>query len=66
MQGRGQGVYQGLTGGAVLIAGVWAGLAWGKQGTVPLLISGFAAAALIPAILFAGNSRKPTVSAQKA
>jgi MFS family permease len=51
MQGRGQGVYQGMTGGAVLVAGVWAGLAWGKQGTVPLLISGFAAAALIPAIL---------------
>jgi MFS family permease len=51
LQGRGQGVYQGLTGGAVLVAGVWAGLAWGKQGTVPLLISGFAAAALIPAIL---------------
>jgi MFS family permease len=55
MQGRGQGIYQGLTGGAVLIAGVWAGLAWGKQGTVPLLVSGFAAVALIPAILFAGR-----------
>jgi MFS family permease len=51
MQGRGQGLYQGLTGGAVLVAGIWAGLAWGKQGTVPLLISGFAAAALIPVFL---------------
>ena len=53
LQGRGQGVYQGLTGGAVLVAGLWAGLAWGKQGTVPLLISGFAAAALIPVFLLA-------------
>ena len=51
MQGRGQGLYQGLTGGAVLVAGIWAGLAWGKQGTVPLLISGIAAAALIPLFL---------------
>ncbi len=53
MQGRGQGLYQGLTGGAVLVAGIWAGLAWGKDGTVPLLVSGFAAAALIPIFLLA-------------
>ncbi len=51
LQGRGQGLFQGLTGGAVLVAGVWAGLAWGKEGTVPLLISGFAAAVLAAAIL---------------
>ena len=51
LQGRGQGIYQGLTGGAVLVAGIWAGLAWGKEGTVPLLISGFAAAVLIPVFL---------------
>jgi MFS family permease len=53
VQGRGQGVYQGLTGGAVLIAGVWAGLAWGKDGTFPLVFSGCAAAALAAAIFFA-------------
>ncbi len=51
MQGRGQGIYQGLTGGAVLVAGVWAGLAWGKEGTVPLLVSGCLAAALAAAFL---------------
>ena len=51
LQGRGQGIYQGLTGGAVLVAGVWAGLFWGKDGTVPLLVSGFAAAALLPAFM---------------
>lgn len=59
LQGRGQGVYQGLTGGAVLIAGLWAGLAWGKQGTVPLLVSGCAAAALIPVFLLASRSTLP-------
>ncbi len=57
LQGRGQGFYQGLTGGAILVAGLWAGLAWGKQGTVPLLVSGFAAAALIPVFLLAPVSR---------
>lgn len=39
-QGTGQGLYQGLTGVAVLLAGVWAGLAWGRNGAVPLLVSG--------------------------
>jgi MFS family permease len=56
LQGRGQGIYQGLTGGAVLVAGLWAGLGWGKQGTVPLLVSGFATAALIPVFLLARTS----------
>ena len=39
-QGRAQGLFQGLSGGAVLISGIWAGLAWGSQGSLPLLISG--------------------------
>ncbi|MFB7599131.1 MFS transporter [Streptomyces sp. NPDC056160] len=39
-QGTAQGLYQGATGAAVLAAGVWAGLAWGSQGRLPLLISG--------------------------
>lgn len=41
-----QGLYQAVTGGAVLIAGTWAGLAWNSTGSLPLLISGTAAAAL--------------------
>jgi MFS family permease len=49
--GTAQGVYQGLTGATVLVAGLWAGLAWNGSGTVPLLISGTAAAAL--AVVFA-------------
>ncbi|MBS1691155.1 MAG: MFS transporter [Actinobacteria bacterium] len=39
-QGTAQGVFQGLTGFAVLAAGLWAGLLWGADGRLPLLISG--------------------------
>ena len=35
-----QGVFQGGSGLAILIAGVWAGLLWGADGRLPLLISG--------------------------
>ncbi|MFU8875393.1 MFS transporter [Micromonospora sp. SL4-19] len=45
-QGTGQGLFQGLTGLAILPAGLWAGLAWGHDGTLPLLVSGIAAAVL--------------------
>lgn len=44
VQASAQGVFQGAGGFAVLIAGVWAGLLWGADGTVPLLISGAAGA----------------------
>ena len=39
-QGWAQGLYQSLSGGAVLVAGVWAGLAWRGTGELPLLVSG--------------------------
>ena len=42
-RGHAQGLLQGLTGGAVLIAGIWAGLAWDVNrglGYAPLVISG--------------------------
>jgi hypothetical protein len=45
-QGTAQGLFQGLTGAGVLLAGVWAGLAWAGTGVVPLLVSGSVAAAL--------------------
>lgn len=45
-QGSGQGLFQGLTGLGVLAAGLWAGLAWGRDGSLPLLASGIAAAVL--------------------
>lgn len=56
-QGRAQGIYQGASGAAVLIAGLWAGLAWQSTGHLPLLISGALAAALAAALL--GAQRKP-------
>jgi MFS family permease len=40
LQGRAQGIYQGFTGVAIVIAGVWAGLMWHGTGVVPLLVSG--------------------------
>lgn len=45
--GRAQGAFQGLYNGAVLVAGVWAGLLWnvgGGDGRVPLVVSGAIAA----------------------
>lgn len=39
-QASAQGVFQGGTGLAVLVAGLWAGLLWGANGQLPLLISG--------------------------
>lgn len=44
--GRAQGVYQACTSGAVLVAGLWAGLLWhvgAGDGAVPLVISGVVA-----------------------
>jgi MFS family permease len=40
VQASAQGVFQGASGVAMLIAGVWAGLLWGTDGRLPLLISG--------------------------
>lgn len=45
-QAGAQGLYQALTGGAILIAGLWAGLAWNGDGVLPLLVSGSIAAVL--------------------
>ena len=41
-QGSAQGVFQGLSGFSILAAGLWAGFLWGKDGELPLLISGVA------------------------
>lgn len=42
-QGSAQGLFQGVSGGAILIAGIWAGLSWGELGNLPLFISGVVA-----------------------
>ncbi|MGW1053055.1 MFS transporter [Streptomyces sp. NPDC002521] len=57
-QGTAQGLYQGATGAAILLAGLWAGLAWGADGHVPLLASGAAALALAAALPLLGRSRQ--------
>ncbi|MDX6640994.1 MAG: hypothetical protein QOF12_2005 [Solirubrobacteraceae bacterium] len=54
--GTGTGVYQGLTGVGALLAGVWAGLAWGHDGRLPLILSG-SAAALLAVVLLADSRR---------
>jgi len=45
LQGRAQGIYQGFTGVAIVIAGVWAGLVWHGSGEAPLLVAGTVAGA---------------------
>lgn len=45
-QGSAQGIFQAATGGGILVAGLWAGFAWGGDGQIPLLISGASAAAI--------------------
>jgi len=49
---------QGLTGGAILLAGIWAGLAWTSGsglGTVPMMIAGIVSALAAIGLLMAGR-----------
>ncbi|MEI6253482.1 MAG: MFS transporter [Mycobacteriaceae bacterium] len=50
-QATAQGVFQGGSGLAILFAGVWAGLLWGADGRLPLLISGVVGACFAAALL---------------
>jgi MFS family permease len=52
-QGTGQGVFQGVLGGGVLVAGVWAGLAWGADGHLPLVVAGVVAGVIGLVLLLA-------------
>lgn len=52
-RGRAQGAFQALSSGAVLVAGLWAGLLWDAgrgRGTVPLLVSGAGAVVAVPVL----------------
>jgi MFS family permease len=51
VQASAQGVFQGASGFAMLFAGLWAGLLWGADGRVPLLISGAAGAVFAVLVL---------------
>ncbi|MCG7607686.1 MULTISPECIES: MFS transporter [Mycobacterium] len=63
LQGSAQGVFQGLSGFAVLGAGIWAGLAWtvvpGQPGQLPLLISGIAGAVFAVVLLGRSVATRP-------
>jgi MFS family permease len=59
VQGSAQGVFQGLSGFAVLAAGLWAGFAWGADGRLPLLVSGVTGGVVAVVVLvMAGVSRR--------
>ncbi len=54
LQSSAQGVFQGLSGFAMLAAGLWAGFLWGADGRLPLLVSGAAGAVFAVLLLGAG------------
>ncbi|MCB0956897.1 MAG: MFS transporter [Ilumatobacter sp.] len=54
------GVHGAVTGVGLLVAGLWAGLAWGPAGRLPLTISG-GVAAVVAAWLFLGRRSTETV-----
>jgi MFS family permease len=58
VQASAQGVFQGLSGFAVLAAGLWAGLLWGADGRVPLLISGIVGGVFAVGLLVTAASRR--------
>jgi MFS family permease len=60
LQSTAQGVFQGLSGFAVLAAGLWAGFLWGADGRLPLLISGVVGAVFAVVLLgsTAGSRRR--------
>jgi MFS family permease len=54
LTGTGLGLFQGLIGGCALIASVWAGLAWGGDGRLPLVVSGTVVGVLALGLLVLG------------
>lgn len=61
--GTGLGYFHAIAGVGALAAGVWAGLAWGHAGELPLLVSGAAAAALAVGLVAAGRTLDPVPAA---
>jgi MFS family permease len=59
LQGSGQGLFQGLSGFAVLAAGLWAGFLWGADGRLPLLVSGVVGAVFAVGLLAVTIVRHP-------
>lgn len=68
-RGRAQGIFQGLTSGAVLVAGLWAGLLWDAgagRGTVPLAVSGLGALAAALAMVLLRRTAGRIVGSRRA
>lgn len=57
-QSGAQGAFQGLSGLGILLAGIWAGLAWGADGRLPLVLSGTVGAAIAVVLLTAPTPRR--------
>ena len=53
--GGAQGLYQGLSGGGLLLAGTWAGLAWHGNGSAALTVAAVGAAVCAAVILLRGR-----------
>ncbi|MDH4353424.1 MAG: MFS transporter, partial [Actinomycetota bacterium] len=62
VRGHAQGVFQGISGGAVLVAGLWAGLLWEVgpgDGQLPLLLSGIVGGLAAVGLWSAGGRLEP-------
>jgi MFS family permease len=60
LHGRGQGIFQSLNGGAILVAGIWGGVLWSAgsgSGSVPLTIAGIGAAVAAIGMVFIARHR---------
>lgn len=57
--GAGLGIVQATVGVSSLLAGIWAGLAWGGNGRLPLIVSGCAVAILTVVLLLFGPHLRP-------
>lgn len=62
-RGTALGIHAAVSGAGLLVAGVWAGLAWGEEGRVPFLVSGAATAAIAVGLLLRGRRLDAPVSA---
>jgi MFS family permease len=65
VRGHAQGLFQGLAGAGILVAGLWAGLMWTAgpgSGVVPLLISGAVAAGCALGLWLFGSGLDPDVA----
>ena len=65
VRGHAQGLFQGLAGAGILVAGLWAGLLWTAgpgSGVVPLLLSGAVAAGCAIGLWLFGRRLDPDVA----